>query len=97
MSSAEVVLYLVVVPAAIVAVIWMLASMGGPQSRRRYRPGRRYEFPPVWFVANHRGPSTSRHAAITAGSTGEAGSVQPGDRSREATLGGSRGGASDRW
>jgi hypothetical protein len=52
-SGAEQVLYLVVVPAVIVAVVWGLASIGGPQAKRRYRPGRPYEFIPVWYLANH--------------------------------------------
>jgi hypothetical protein len=79
------VLYLVVVPAAIVAIIWGLASIGGPQAKRRYRPGRPYDFIPVWYLANHRhGPGDLTRPALPAGS-GD-GSVQ-----------GSTGGASDRW
>jgi hypothetical protein len=82
------VLYLVIVPAAIVAVIWALASIGGPQARRRYRPGRRYEFTPVWYLANHRRePDPDRggqRRELTAGEGG--GAVQ-----------GTTGGASDRW
>ena len=91
MSGPEQVLYLVVVPAAIVAVVWALASVGGPQSRRRYRPGRPYEFAPVWYVANHRPgsePAGTARAALTAGPTGTSdGTGMPG----------ATGGASDRW
>lgn len=88
MSGPEQVLYLVVVPAAIVAVVWALASAGGPQSRRRYRPGRPYEFAPVWYLANHRsGPAPERvaRAELTAGTA------------RGAGMPGATGGASDRW
>jgi hypothetical protein len=84
-SGPEQVLYLVVVPATIVAIIWGLASIGGPTAKRRYRPGRPYDFIPVWYLANHRrgsGDATDRPALTAA--TAEA--VQ-----------GTTGGASDRW
>ena len=89
-SGPEQVLFLVVVPVAIVAVIWALASIGGPQSRRRYRPGRPYQFTPVWYLANHRpgvpaGGAAGR-PALTAGPTGSGTGPQ-----------GTTGGASDRW
>jgi hypothetical protein len=80
-SGAEQVLYLVVVPAVIVAVVWGLASIGGPQAKRRYRPGRPYEFIPVWYLANHR-PGTERPALPAA---------------ETETVQGTTGGASDRW
>lgn len=85
MTGTEQVLYLVVVPAVVVAVVWALASIGGPEARKRYRPGRPYTFAPVWYVANHRrgGPATAGEApALTSGA--EVGH-------------GTTGGASDRW
>jgi hypothetical protein len=82
-SGPEQVLYLVVVPAAIVAIIWGLASIGGPTARRRYRPGRPYDFIPVWYLANHR-PHGSGDASRPALPAGEAPQ-------------GTTGGASDRW
>jgi hypothetical protein len=85
------VLFLVVVPAAIVAVVWALAAIGGPQARRRYRPGRPYEFIPVWYLANHRRGAGSDLAALPPG-TGEAAAGAPGE-----ALQGTTGGASDRW
>lgn len=89
MSSPEQVLYLVVVPAAIVAVVWALALVGGPQSRRRYRPGRPYEFAPVWYLANHGSAAapepTARAQLTSAGHAAETG------------MPGATGGASDRW
>ena len=81
MSGAEQVLYLVVVPAVIVAVVWGLASIGGPQAKRRYRPGRPYEFIPVWYLANH------RH-------DGERAALPP---AQTEPIQGTTGGASDRW
>lgn len=83
MSGPEQVLYLVVVPAVIVAIVWGLASIGGPQAKRRYRPGRPYEFIPVWYLANHRrGPGDAERPALPAPTE----AVQ-----------GTTGGASDRW
>lgn len=48
-------LYLVGVPAVVVAVIWALAYRGGSSAEKRYRPGRPYQFTPVWYLANHQG------------------------------------------
>lgn len=94
LSTTEQLLYLVVVPAAIVAVVWALASVGGPQARKRYRPGRPYDFTPVWYLANHRrnpGTDSGQHRALPAGGTGGTG------ESGDAAMQGTAGGASDRW
>jgi hypothetical protein len=104
------VLYLVIVPAAIVAVIWALASLGGPQTRRRYRPGRPYDFVPVWYLANHRQEaglergiiaSAERRPALPVGSgSAPDGSAPDGSARDEPATGvmqGTTGGASDRW
>ena len=100
MSGPEQLLYLVVVPIAIVAVIWALASIGGPQARRRYRPGRPFEFAPVWYLANHRSgarPERAGHRpALTAGGAGGAGAGS-GTGAGSGGLQGTTGGASDRW
>jgi hypothetical protein len=80
-SGAEQVIYLVVVPAVIVAVVWGLASIGGPQAKRRYRPGRPYEFIPVWYLANHE-------------RDGERPALPP---APSEPIQGTTGGASDRW
>lgn len=85
MSGTEQVLFLVGLPAVAVAVIWTLASIGGPQARKRYRPGRPYDYTPVWYVANHRGHES--------GARSEAPQLE----SSSASVGGSTGGASDRW
>lgn len=88
MSVTEQLLYLVVIPAVVVAVVWALASIGGPQARKRYRPGRPFDFTPVWYLANHRGraPATDR-PQLEAGGAATAGGA----------TGGVNGGASDRW
>jgi hypothetical protein len=84
MSGTEQVLILVGLPAVAVAIIWALASIGGPQARKRYRPSRPYDYTPVWYVANHRGHESATRAEAT-------------DPEPSAPVGGSTGGASDRW
>lgn len=85
MSGTEQVLILAGVPAVIVATIWALASIGGPQARKRYRPGRPYDYTPVWYVANHRAHEPG------------GGAERPQLEAPAATVGGSTGGASDQW
>ena len=82
MSGTEQLLILVGVPVVVVAVVWALASIGGPHAKKRYRPGRPYDFRPVWYLANHRGRSD-----------GERQTREP----VSAPVGGTTGGASDRW
>lgn len=98
MSGLEQLLYLVVVPALIVAVVWALASMGGPQAARRYRPGRPYAFTPVWYLANHRrgahAGDTEQRPELPSGSSRDTGSAEP---TGSEAMQGSTGGASDRW
>lgn len=45
------VLWLVVGPLAIIAVVYGLVYGASARRSRRYRPGRPYEFTPVWFLA----------------------------------------------
>lgn len=51
LSVSDTVLIFVGIPAAIVLVVTVLALAGGGRSPRRYRPGRRFDFTPVWFLA----------------------------------------------
>lgn len=81
MSVTEQVLFLVGVPAVVVAAVWALASIGAPQAKKRYRPGRPFEFTPVWYLANHRGREPARQERPEL----------------DASVGGATGGASDRW
>jgi hypothetical protein len=93
----DVVLTFVVLPAAIVLVISALAYAGGRAHQdRRYRPGRPYEFTPVWYLARPR-PEETRGAREL-----PAGPHRPGLPATTAPAGagatqGSTGGASDRW
>jgi hypothetical protein len=99
LSVTETVLYFVVIPGVTVLVIAGLALAGGGRGRR-YRPGRSYDFTPVWFLSSpellsgEQSDHHDDHSALTAGS-----------RPAELTAGettarvpaGSTGGASDRW
>lgn len=98
LSITNTVLYFVLLPTALVVLVAALSLLGGGAERRkrRYRPGRPYDFSPIWFLAAPErvrpdvpgasgSPSQSR--AITSGV------AETGGR----TLMGATGGASDRW
>lgn len=51
------VLILAVPALAVIALIYALVYASGARRSRRYRPGRPFEFAPVWFLA-----STEEHA-----------------------------------
>lgn len=109
MSVTETVLYFVVIPAAAVLVISGLAAAGGGRGAKRYRPGRPYDFRPVWFLSSPEQLSAAPAApdshdlaahdprALTTAATvhgGPAGAIEPVPSSASA---GKVGGASDRW
>jgi hypothetical protein len=105
LSVTETVLYFVVIPAGAVLVIAGLSVAGGGRGARRYRPGRSYDFTPVWFlsspeqVAAARGTGEgSRAAALTGGHHAGELTAGPGsERTAAAAPAGTTGGASDRW
>jgi hypothetical protein len=39
------------IPAVVIAVVIGLIFAGGSAQSRRYRPGRQFEFTPVWFLS----------------------------------------------
>nr|MDT0659043.1 hypothetical protein [Micromonospora sp. DSM 115978] len=98
-------LVFVAIPAGLVVLISALALAGGGGRRdRRYRPGRPFEFTPVWFLSSPDQLGESARAALTgpgravgAGSPARAlpaGEIETtGTRPRA----GATGGASDRW
>lgn len=107
MSGAETVLILVVVPLAVVLIVGAWAYVGGQRRDTRYRPGRPYQFSPVWYLANHHhgggsgagvGELTSgtQRNALPAGSGDQPGPAGLGMAGREATKD-ATGGASGRW
>ena len=103
-------LVFVVIPVAALVVIGGLAYAGGDRGRvnRRYRPGRRYDFQPIWFLAAPEtvggGPDGSNAALGSrqghALPQREQPAIGPGaieDSSGRRVLPGPTGGASDRW
>jgi hypothetical protein len=95
----ETALILIGIPAAIVLLVGGVAyAFGGGAGRtRRYRPGRPYEFAPVWFLSAPE-QLTSGAAAGALGARPQPPALSTGEV--EAGRGvpqGSTGGASDRW
>ena len=105
MSVLSTFLVFVVIPVGAVAVIGGLAYAGGDRNRRnrRYRPGRPYDFQPIWFLAAPErvstalgGPEHNGHALEQGGNPAlEAGVIE--DISGARVRPGPTGGASDRW
>ncbi len=92
LSITNTVLLFVVLPLAIVLAIAGLTSAGSSGKRaRRYRPGRPYDFTPIWFLSSPSQvkvePPTQHGLAIASGEVETAGRVPQG----------ATGGASDRW
>jgi hypothetical protein len=101
LTTAETVLWYVAVPALIFLVVGGLAyAFGGDGDRRarRYRPGRPYEFAPVWFLSAPEQLTAASNAKAIGGKpqapalpTGE------GEAGGAVVPQGATGGASDRW
>ncbi|HEX6075429.1 MAG TPA: hypothetical protein VFZ32_09220 [Micromonosporaceae bacterium] len=90
MSIVETVTVFVGLPALVIAVVAGLVYLSGARSSRRYRPGRPFEFSPVWFlsspeVVNTGTPHTDGHPAI------ESGAAQERAESSAGVKGGARG------
>ena len=101
MSVLSTVLIYVIIPAAIVAVIVALSRAGGHNDRpsRRYRPGRPFEFAPVWFLASPERVSPAL-GGRTAVERAQAPAIESGvieDSAGRPVRRGTVGGASDRW
>ena len=94
MSLFNTVLFFVILPLAIVAVVAGLALAGGAGRRaRRYRPGRPYDFTPIWFLA-----SPDQVKPVGGGARAHAPAIESGvvETGARAPIG-ATGGASDRW
>lgn len=52
MSIVETVTVFVGIPALVIAVIAGLVYLSSARPSRRYRPGRPFEFTPVWFLSS---------------------------------------------
>jgi hypothetical protein len=84
------------IPALILVVVSALAFGGRGQRSRRYRPGRPFDFAPVWFLSSPEQLAESAGAVLPAGAQAPAltsTEVEHKAPARAAVTGG----ASDRW
>jgi hypothetical protein len=53
LSILSTVLVFVIIPVGVIALVASLVFAGGDKTQRapRYRPGRQYDFQPIWFLA----------------------------------------------
>ncbi|GAB1689991.1 hypothetical protein [Krasilnikovia sp. M28-CT-15] len=96
MSITSTVLVFVAIPAAIIGVVFGLTFAGSDRGRRdrRYRPGRPYDFQPIWFLA---APEQVSPALPNAGTRPALESGVLENSQGERVLPGPVGGASDGW
>jgi hypothetical protein len=86
-----------IIPLGVIVVVAALVAAGSSRTRpaRRYRPGRPYDFKPIWFLASPAqvspafGGKTSSAPELPAGVLEDATGMQ--------VRPGTTGGASDRW
>lgn len=111
MSVTETVLVFAGIPLAIVLVISGLAALGGGRGAKRYRPGRPFDFAPVWFLAApeqlagaQSAGSHAAHGELPAGASSSQAALPAGSSAEKGgelvgapTRIGPTGGASDRW
>jgi hypothetical protein len=98
LSISSTILIFVAIPLGVVVLVASLVMSGSGHSRRdrRYRPGRPYDFQPIWFLAS---PEQVR-VADPAGHQAPAPAIEAGvleDSSGARVLPGPTGGASDSW
>jgi hypothetical protein len=102
LSIIETTLIFAGIPLAVILLIAGAVYAGGSRRSRRYRPGRPFEFTPVWFLsapeqlaeaAHARELTGARRAALPAGNDASATTEWSGERTQPQVIGG----ASDRW
>jgi hypothetical protein len=102
LSISNTVLIFVIIPVVTAAVIAALSFVGSDSRRRtrRYRPGRPYDFRPVWFLAAPEQVSRPSGDALALGRRTQPPAIESGiieDSAGQPVRPGSTGGASDRW
>jgi hypothetical protein len=84
------------IPLAVIGIVYALVYASGAHKAKRYRPGRPYNYAPVWFLSR---PETDGPAAVTSGRHPDIAALTATDANavgvREHP--GVTGGASDRW
>jgi hypothetical protein len=98
LSISSTVLVYVVIPAAIITLVVTLVFAGSDRTRRtkRYRPGRPYDFQPIWFLASPEQVTGGTAAADDHHRRAIAAGVLE-DSTGHRILPGPVGGASDSW
>lgn len=101
LSITDTVLVFVGIPAAVIATVYGLVYGGSAARGKRYRPGRKFDAQPVWFVAGGRSGrpgTTEAHAPDGAALAGRpaAGELTPSPDLEQVHYG-ETGGASDSW
>lgn len=102
MSVTDTLLVFVGIPAAAILVIGGLAyaasrGNGGGGGAKRYRPGRPFDFTPVWFLGRPEQLADSAGTALAAGALAPALTSRKQEQAGRETPAGGTGGASDRW
>jgi hypothetical protein len=101
LSVTETLLVFVGIPAAATLVIAGLALAGGGRGGRggakRYRPGRPFDFTPVWFLGRPEQLADSAGTALAAGAQAPALTSRKQEQAGIEAPVGATGGASDRW
>ncbi|WP_440590405.1 aa3-type cytochrome oxidase subunit CtaJ [Micromonospora profundi] len=106
MSVTETLLVFVGIPVAAVLVIAGLAYAGsrgggtgggGGGGAKRYRPGRPFDFTPVWFLGRPGQLADSAGTALAAGAQAPALTSHKLEQASVEAPAGGTGGASDRW
>lgn len=99
MSIIETLVVFAGIPLAVVAVIYGLVYAGSARSNdRRYRPGRPFDFQPVWFLSapDQQVSAANGHAPAVSGANRLA-LTKAEENAEGGPVGDTTGGASDRW
>jgi hypothetical protein len=101
LSVTETLLVFVGIPVAAVLVIAGLSYAGsrggGRGGAKRYRPGRPFDFTPVWFLGRPEQLADSAGTALAAGAQAPALTSHKLEQASVEAPAGGTGGASDRW
>jgi hypothetical protein len=97
LSIASTALVYVGIPVLVIALVASIVVSGSDRSRRarRYRPGRPYDFQPIWFLASPERVSGAAQAGYGSAPALEAPTFE--DSSGARVQPGPVGGASDSW
>ncbi|MGH8792266.1 MAG: aa3-type cytochrome oxidase subunit CtaJ [Stackebrandtia sp.] len=96
MTVLETVLTFVGIPAAVVVLVVGLVYFPGSSSHKRYRPGREYDFAPVWYLARPEKVSVAGAADHVARAEADA-DLKILESSASQARAGNKGGASGNW